>query len=150
MHTLIALPPARNLRDVRTLRVLYADDSPWSREVTCNLLLSLSGVELHLVENGVEAVQSVAERSFDLVLMDLAMPMLDGFLATERIRHFERANPMRTSVPVVGYATETLVPSDPRLARCGLNAVLLKPCTAREMSACLARWCGALPARATF
>jgi len=141
VHALIALPAVQAWHNCPTLQVLYADDSPWSREVTRQLLVSLRGVELHLVNNGVEAVQAVAEREFDLVLMDLAMSLLDGFLATARIRHFERANPLRRRVPVVGYCADPGAAADPRLTACGIDELLLKPCTAPEMSRCLLRWC---------
>jgi len=69
------------------LRVLVADDSLSFRDILCAFLESLPGIELcGVASNGLDALQIAAQTSPDLVLMDLAMPSLDGCEATRRLK----------------------------------------------------------------
>ena len=81
------------------LKVLLADDNPTNRKVI-ELLLSAMEIAVRSVENGLEAVQAVAEERFDVVLMDLQMPVMDGLTAIREIRKAE-AEGQRTRTPVV-------------------------------------------------
>jgi two-component system sensor histidine kinase/response regulator len=78
-------------------------------------------------------------QAFDLILMDLQMPVLDGLGATKRIRVFEQER-SAARVPVLAY---TYCAFDRQLLRdCGLDGVLDKPCSARALRDCLQRFCG--------
>jgi CheY-like chemotaxis protein len=70
------------------MRVLLAEDHPTNRRVV-ELILGATGVDLTCVENGVEAVAAFRSRDFDLILMDMQMPLLDGIAAVEEIRRLE-------------------------------------------------------------
>ena len=72
------------------LRVLLADDHPTNRKVVA-LMLGAADVELTQVENGQEAVSAFRDGAFDIVLMDMQMPVMDGLSATRAIRDHERA-----------------------------------------------------------
>ena len=74
----------------RRLRVLLADDHPVNRRVV-ELILDGSEVDLVQVENGAAAVKAFSAGSFDLVLMDMQMPVMDGLSATRAIRERERS-----------------------------------------------------------
>ncbi|WP_162997984.1 hybrid sensor histidine kinase/response regulator [Brevundimonas lutea] len=73
------------------LRVLLADDHPANRKVI-EIMLAATAMELVTVENGREAVERFQQESFDLILMDMQMPVLDGVSATREIRSFEVAH----------------------------------------------------------
>jgi len=72
------------------LRVLVAEDHPTNRRVV-ELILEAAGLDLQCVENGAEAVEAFAAQPFDLVLMDMQMPVMDGLTAIRKIRADERA-----------------------------------------------------------
>ena len=123
--------------ETRVPRVLIADDDPVNLAVMSALLRS-RGIDISLAADGAEAVALACELPFDLVLMDLQMPVLDGLSATSAIRRFETLS-SRTPVPVVAYSS--LSPAALVLAAHGLNGSLPKPCADQELDGCLLRWC---------
>jgi signal transduction histidine kinase len=80
------LPVGAN--DPATLRVLVAEDNRVNQEVARRMALKL-GVSVDMADNGEEAVNAWKERGYDIILMDMQMPVLDGVIATRRIRSFE-------------------------------------------------------------
>jgi CheY-like chemotaxis protein len=119
--------------------VLVADDNPVNLMVASEML-SYCGIKPLLANDGAEAVTLACELRLDLVLMDLTMPVLDGFEATAIIRRFEREH-ARPRVPVVAY-TATLDSGDKtRLRECGIDAVLEKPTDVHAFQMCVMRWC---------
>ena len=72
------------------MRVLLAEDHPTNRRVV-ELILGAAGVELTCVENGADAVDAFRDRAFDLILMDMQMPVMDGLTAIGEIRRMEHA-----------------------------------------------------------
>lgn len=123
------------------LRVLVADDDPFYRLWAAARLREL-GHEPILAADGAEAVALACELTFDLVLMDLQMPVLDGLKATAVIRRFEREN-ARSAVPMLAFSGAC--PTASILARHGLNGSLRKPCSEAEFESCLRRWCPGQP-----
>jgi CheY-like chemotaxis protein len=118
-------------------RVLVVDDDP------VNLMLIAAQLEFRglvpvLAADGAEAVALVREMHFDLVLMDLQMPVLGGLEATSVIRRFERTSP-RPAVPVVAHSCTSAEAGV--LAMHGMNGSLSKPCADQELEDCLVRWC---------
>jgi CheY-like chemotaxis protein len=121
----------------RRLCVLVVDDDPANLRFADDLLRSL-GITPTLAEDGAEAVALAGARTFDLILMDLQMPVQDGLAATKRIRADEHER-SAARVPVLAY---TGCAFDGKLLRdCGLDGVLDKPCSAQALQDCLLRWC---------
>ena len=119
--------------------VLVVDDDPFNLMVVSQRL-SLMGIKLLVGADGAEAVALACGLQFDLIVMDLQMPVLDGFAATAQIRRFEREH-SRRRVPVVAH-TSTLDGGDlSRLRDSGFDAVLEKPAGAHAMRECVRRWC---------
>jgi CheY-like chemotaxis protein len=125
------------------LRVLVADDDPCSREVAC-ALLEHCGVSAEPATDGVHAVALARVNDFDLILMDMQMPELDGLGATMQIRAREKAR-SRPRAPVLAYTSAAF--GDDLLRGCGIDGVLAKPCSATAVRECLRLWCGADAAR---
>jgi CheY-like chemotaxis protein len=123
------------------LRVLLVDDDPQCLRVSCALLSSW-GIHPEVARNGSEALELVRGRDFDIVLMDIVMPVMDGIAATQEIRRFERENPSKAHVPVVAYSSRAMTLSAEERRLIGLSGVLRKPSDADSLSRCLSQWCG--------
>jgi two-component system sensor histidine kinase/response regulator len=121
------------------VRVLVVDDNPVHLMGISTLMASRGLVPL-LAADGAEAVALTSELPFDLILMDLQMPILDGLRATAEIRRCE-IQQARPAVPVVAYSSTS--PSAALLATHGFTAALAKPCSDRALEDCLVRWCPA-------
>jgi CheY-like chemotaxis protein len=124
-----------------SLRVLLVDDDPRRLRVSCALLSSW-GIHPVVARNGSEALELVRGRDFDIVLMDIAMPVMDGIVATQEIRRFEHENPSKARVPVVAYSSRAVTLSAKERRLIELSAVLKKPSDADSLSRCLSHWCG--------
>lgn len=117
------------------LRVLLVDDIEINRDVAAGLL-RLDGHRVEEAEDGHRALQRIAAADFDLVLMDLRMPDMDGAEAARRIRALPE--PIKAGVPIVGL-TASVEPQEIR--RCldaGMNQVLRKPVTLDTLRRALA------------
>lgn len=121
-------------------RILVADDCRVSRMLVNAVLMRWSLVPT-IACNGAQAVALAGRHDYDLVLMDVLMPVMDGIVATAKIRQLEREKLKRRPVPIVAYTSLDLVADGAQLERVGLSAVLAKPCTAASMRMCLERWC---------
>lgn len=119
---------------------MLVDDSRTNRMLVSAVLMRW-GIVPTMACNGEQAVRQAEQCEFDLVLMDILMPVMDGVVATAKIRQFEREHPARASVPIVAYTSLDLGTDSARWARVGLTAVLPKPCSATSLQSCLAQWC---------
>ncbi len=121
------------------LRVLVADDNAINRTILRALLEPL-GVDLSLAENGVEAVRAWRGGAFDLVLMDIQMPELDGVAATRQIRALERqAGSVRT--PILALSANVMVHQVAEYSAAGMDGFVSKPI---DLQALLEHMAGAL------
>lgn len=122
------------------LQVLVAEDHPVNRQYMAALLESLGHVA-YFTTNGQEAVQAARERRFDLVLMDLHMPVLDGLAATRAIRALPEAAP--STLPIVALTADAFEETRDRCLVAGMNDCLTKPVSPQKLSALLRRLFGA-------
>ena len=111
----------------RALRILLADDHPANRKVV-EVLLAPTGAELIMVENGRQAVDAWTTEAFDLVLMDMQMPVMDGLAATAEIRRIE-AEADRARTPVIMLTANAMAEHVAQGREAGADAHLAKPIT---------------------
>ncbi|NML14069.1 ATP-binding protein [Azohydromonas caseinilytica] len=130
-----ALPEAEERTLVAGLRVLVAEDHEINRRYL-GALLDRLGHRARIVRNGVDAVQAVAEQRFDLVLMDLHMPVLDGAGATQAIRALPAP---AGQVPIVALTADALPETRQRCLNAGMNDVLTKPVTLQQLAQVMRR-----------
>ena len=121
-------------------RLLMADDAPANRELVTAILNGL-GLEVHTVQDGAEAVQAMQGGGYDLVLMDVHMPVMDGLAATQEIRRMERVRGGRT--PILALTANVQADQVTRCLDCGMDGHLAKPIQIPELVAALAHWLGA-------
>jgi hypothetical protein len=124
----------------RTLDVLVAEDHPVNRQYLAALLETL-GHHAHFTTNGEEAVRAARERRFDIVLMDLHMPVLDGVAATIAIRALPGGN--AATLPIVALTADVLPETRERCLVVGMNDFLTKPVSPQKLAATLRRFFGA-------
>ena len=105
-------------------KILLAEDNPLNQMVT-NKLLSDWGVILDIANNGREAITKLAEKNYDLVLMDVQMPEMDGFEATHYIR--EKMEPPTRNIPIIALTANAFSGSDNECIRVGMNDYVSKP-----------------------
>ena len=120
-------------------RVLVAEDNPINRLVTVRLLEEL-GYATETAEDGRQAVEAVARRGYDLVLMDCHMPQVDGCAATAEIRRHEREGVGGRRTPIVALTADALAGDAERCRAVGMDDYLAKPVTAKRLAAVVARW----------
>ena len=115
----------------RPLRVLIADDHSTNRKVV-ELILGQTGAELVQAENGSEALTAFRAEAFDLVLMDMQMPVMDGLTATREIRLHETIHGLPT-VPIIMLTANALPDHIAASKAAGANRHLAKPFDAMEL-----------------
>ncbi len=135
-----AAPAARaDAGTARALRVLVAEDHPVNRSYMAALLEGM-GHRAHFTSNGQEAVEAASARRFDLILMDLHMPVLDGIGATHAIRALP--DPGHSTVPIVALTADAFPETQDRCLVAGMNDFLMKPVSPPVLATCLRRLFG--------
>jgi two-component system, sensor histidine kinase and response regulator len=141
-----AMPPAREViparpasnRDLRRLQgahVLLVEDNELNQQVALELL-GAAGVQVAIASNGEEGVRYVNEMAYDLVLMDLQMPVMDGLEATRRIR----AQPDFRTLPILAMTANAMAGDRERSLAAGMNDHITKPIDPAELFDVLLRW----------
>lgn len=123
---------------VRRLRVLLAEDNDINRMVESELVRRL-GHEVTVVSNGREALSALSREDFDLVLMNVSMPVLDGITATREIRRGDvpRCSPR---VPVVAVTGHAMAGDREKFLQAGMDDYLAKPFREHQLHDLLARY----------
>jgi len=123
-------------------RVLLAEDNITNQQVALGILKKL-GVRADAVANGEEVLSALESIPYDLVLMDVQMPEMDGFEATRRIRtpHAENIN---RSLPIIAMTAHAMQGDREKCLQAGMNDYLTKPISPESLVEALERWLPAL------
>ncbi len=134
------IPAPPDLDDFGDKRVLVVEDNPVNRSVVLQVLRRY-GISASVAANGEEAVELLAQQSFDLVLMDCQMPVMDGYDATRAIRRRERdyGSPAHT---IVALTADVSGEARARCTEAGMDDFIGKPLDMREVTTLLRRWLG--------
>ena len=120
-----------SLRETRKrLRILLAEDNAINREVAVRML-SKRGHKVVVAGNGKEAVEAFESQSFDMILMDVQMPEMDGFEATAVIRRKEKAK--GTQIPIIAMTAHAMKGDRERCMNAGMDDYISKPIAIDEL-----------------
>jgi two-component system sensor histidine kinase/response regulator len=117
-------------RSARGLRILVVEDNLNNQQVARSLLAKL-GHAVMVAADGREAVEAIERESFDLVFMDIQMPDMNGFEATERIRARERIT--NTKIPIVALTAHAMTGDREKCLAAGMDAYISKPIRRAEV-----------------
>jgi signal transduction histidine kinase/DNA-binding response OmpR family regulator len=116
------IPVADLLRsDLKGVRVLIAEDNAMNQQLIQHLMKNW-GIEYRIVSTGAEAVQELRNNTYSLVLMDIQMPEMDGYTATERIR-----KDLQSDIPVIAMTAHAMAGEKDRCLEAGMNDYISKP-----------------------
>ncbi|MCA6239246.1 MAG: response regulator [Phenylobacterium sp.] len=131
--------PAEALEDAQdSLRILVVDDVEANREIV-RALLEAVGQQVEEASGGQEAVSLAVRQTFDLILMDLQMPGMDGFATTRAIRQL---SPENGTTPIVALSANVLPEHVAEAERAGMNDHIGKPIVPARLIATINRWAG--------
>ncbi|MDR3506847.1 MAG: ATP-binding protein [Caulobacteraceae bacterium] len=116
----------------RPLRILLAEDNATNQKVV-ELILAPYGVDLTVVDNGEMALKAFEDATFDLVLMDMQMPVMDGLAATRALRAFERGQPQRQRTAVAMLSANAMEHHRDDAYQAGADLHIAKPVTAEGL-----------------
>ena len=142
----------QTMREPRSgiVRILLAEDNIINQQVAVGLLRRL-GLRADAVANGVEAIRALETLPYDLVLMDMQMPVMDGVEATRQIRH-PRSTVRNRKVPIIAMTANAMQSDRDECLDAGMNDYLSKPVSPQALADALDRWlpqeAAALPERA--
>ncbi|GGN60097.1 hypothetical protein GCM10010112_15970 [Actinoplanes lobatus] len=117
-------------------RILLAEDNEINQMVAVDTLSAL-GYETDIAVNGAEAVELASSHEYQAILMDCQMPRLDGYEATERLRHSEQPN---QHTPIIAMTAGVLAEDRQRALQAGMDDFLAKPIDADKLRVTLDRW----------
>jgi two-component system sensor histidine kinase/response regulator len=120
----------------RRLRILLAEDNPVNQRVG-SMMLQRLGHEVVVAEDGKKAVETFFQGSFDLVLMDIQMPEMDGFEALLSIRSLQNQADGLLSTPVIALTAHAMNGDRDRCLEAGFDGYLSKPIRSAELEAAL-------------
>ena len=121
--SLAAVPP-------RVLRVLLAEDTVANQKLV-TFILTKRGHTVEVVQNGQQALDLLCQKEFDVVLMDVQMPVMDGFEATQAIRKLDDST--KACIPIIAMTAHALKGDEERCLDAGMDGYLSKPINGHEM-----------------
>ena len=124
-------------------RVLLVEDNELNQQVAMEILAN-AGMVVTLTGNGQEALEAVRANRYDALLMDVQMPVMDGYTATRIIRQDTRFK----DLPIIAMTAHAMAGDQEKSAAAGMNDHVTKPIDPKQLYAVLARWISASPAPA--
>ncbi|MBF0382972.1 MAG: response regulator [Magnetococcales bacterium] len=129
------LPSEESIRPIWGARILLVEDNEINRQIATELL-EMAKMRVIVAENGQVGVQKVQSETFDAVLMDLQMPVMDGYTAAGKIRK----DPANADLPIIAMTANAMAGDREKCLAAGMNDHVAKPIDPKEMFGALLRW----------
>ena len=113
-------------------RILLAEDDPVNQKLALGILSKYKH-DVMVVNNGLEAVETIQHKDFDVILMDVQMPVMDGLEATDMIR--KNPHPQKSEIPILALTAHAMVSDRQRCLESGMDDYLSKPYTPADLMA---------------
>ncbi len=120
-------------------RLLVAEDNKVNQEVALVMLESF-GLQVEHADHGLAAVEAVQQQTYDLILMDMQMPEMDGLEATRKIRKMELTGEVFPGLPIIALTANAMDGDMERCLQAGMNGYLSKPFSAEQLYESLTPW----------
>lgn len=124
-----------SVETIEEARILLVEDNDLNQQVAIEILEDF-GFFIDVAENGEIAVKKVSEEQYDIVLMDMQMPVMDGVEATKEIRK----NPKYISLPIIAMTANAMASDRERCIQAGMNDHITKPIDPKELFSTLLKW----------
>jgi len=113
-------------------KILVAEDNSINIQVA-RYVLSPFSIELVFVLNGLEAIEHFSKNQFDLIFMDVKMPVMDGYEATQKIRQIELERGMGERIPIVAMTANNMYEEIQECLKIGMDGFLSKPFSSHDV-----------------
>ncbi|MBT3259446.1 MAG: response regulator, partial [Deltaproteobacteria bacterium] len=126
----------------KEIRILLVEDYPTNQQVVMRHL-SRAGYQVDLAEDGSQAVKAYKRKSYNLIFMDIQMPIMDGYAATQEIRKIETRNPEPSTiqrVPIIAMTAHAVKGYRERCLKAGMDDYIPKPVKRKELLAIVEKW----------
>ncbi len=135
----MAVPKEPDIQFAAPVRVLIVEDNKINQQLLLHWLRD-KNIQYSIAENGFDALEMISMESFDIILMDIQMPEMDGYEVTTRIR-----NELKSSVPIIAMTAHALDSEKEKCITSGMNDYLSKPILETDFFLMLAKYSGELP-----
>lgn len=126
------------IKPVKTASLLVVEDNPINQNIAVKVLSKI-GHSVDVANNGQEALQMLKAKQYDLVLMDIQMPVMDGLTATEAIRQAQ-AGQANTNIPIIAMTAHALQDDKIRCLQAGMNDYITKPINVQELYSVISKY----------
>jgi PAS domain S-box-containing protein len=126
--------PAKIMNTIKGLKILFAEDKVINQKVV-SLMLKHAGIDVTIAGNGEEALKKMREQEFDVILLDMIMPVMDGLETIKTIKTEFSSYP-----PVIGVTASTMEKNKKNYLENGLDDIITKPVNAAELYEKIAHW----------
>ncbi len=118
---------------IRSLNILVAEDNSINQRVA-RFIIERLGHNIEIAENGEVAIEKFEVGNYDILFMDIQMPIMDGIEATEKIREIENSRSTKYGIPIIAMTANTLKGDKEKFLAAGMNDYIGKPFKAAELS----------------
>lgn len=112
------------IREVKKLNILLVEDNTMNQLLAMKVL-SDWGWHVDMVENGIEAIEKLSQKNFDIILMDIQMPEMDGYEATRQIRN--KFSEPKCNIPIMAMTAHVMPSEEEKCYKAGMNGYISKP-----------------------